>query len=101
MYRPPVAVNNASIAKVVAGDAGAGNLFAALSANGEVFTFGFGDGGSGSGGGGGGGEKGMKAPSVKPSRVWSLRKQFTAVKVCLEFFLLRGCWIEWELDWFV
>ncbi|KAH8104396.1 hypothetical protein DFH11DRAFT_1733872 [Phellopilus nigrolimitatus] len=50
-YRPPAAQNNAAIAKVICCE----NAFAALSSNGEIFTFSF------------------------PARVWALRKQFSAV----------------------
>lgn len=72
-YRPPMANNNASIAKVVCHE-GSGT-FAALSLNGEMFTF------------------SLNAPPVltdgsihdkhliKPQRIWALRKQFSAVKV--------------------
>ncbi|KLO18230.1 hypothetical protein SCHPADRAFT_820098 [Schizopora paradoxa] len=71
-YRPPMALNNASIAKVVCHE-GSGT-FAALSVNGETFTF------------------SLNAPPVstdgamhdkhliKPQRIWALRKQFSAVK---------------------
>jgi hypothetical protein len=71
-YRPPQAVQDAKIAKITSCD----DLFAAISFNGELFTF--------------------SAPSLadvdasgskersnfKPQRVWALRKKFTAVKVC-------------------
>lgn len=70
-YRPPQAIQDAKIAKITSCD----DLFAALSFNGELFTF--------------------SVPSVteidgsstkdrvlfKPQRVWALRKKFSAVKV--------------------
>ncbi|KAI0041827.1 hypothetical protein FA95DRAFT_1639827 [Auriscalpium vulgare] len=68
-YRPPHAVNNTSIAKVVCSD----NFFAAVSSNGEIFTFAVpseADIGSTK----------EKGPVVKPQRVWALRKQWSAVK---------------------
>ncbi|TFY78752.1 hypothetical protein EWM64_g5263 [Hericium alpestre] len=67
-YRPPQAINNASIAKVVSLD----NLFAAISSNGEIFTFSppvDGEAGLGK-------DKGV----IKPQRVWALRKQWSAVR---------------------
>jgi len=71
-YRPPQAVQDAKITKITSCD----DLFAALSFNGELFTF--------------------SVPSLveadsstvkdrsnfKPQRVWALRKKITAVKVC-------------------
>ena len=68
-YRPPQSIKDSCISKIVCCD----ETFAALSSNGEVFTFsspnttpdGTGDG------------KGFK-----PQRVWALRKKFSAVKVC-------------------
>lgn len=71
-YRPPQAVQDAKIVKVTSCD----DVVAALSFNGELFTF--------------------SVPSLteadntpgkdrlnfKPQRVWALRKKFTAVKVC-------------------
>lgn len=109
-YRPPQAVNNAAIAKVVCSSGGGENLFAAVSENGEIFTFGptdvgssgGGGGGGGFGGGGGGEERGEKerererererAATVRPQRVWALRKQWSAVRVCdpLSFSLLTS-----------
>ncbi|OCB92256.1 hypothetical protein A7U60_g336 [Sanghuangporus baumii] len=77
VYRPPMAQHNANIAKVVNCD----NTFAALSSNGEVFTFAF-------------SEpppvfssdpnahptKAVGVTPVKPQRIWALRKQISAVK---------------------
>ncbi|KAI5119669.1 hypothetical protein M0805_007759 [Coniferiporia weirii] len=75
-YRPPMAQNNASIAKVVCCDF----TFAALSSNGELFTFTLNPPSSAD----------MNATQnkvlpgaatvVRPQRVWALRKQFSAVK---------------------
>lgn len=72
-YRPPMALNNASIAKVVSCD----YTFSALSRNGEMFTFSLNPPPAVS-------EtlQGKTGQSVKPQRVWALRKQFSAVKVC-------------------
>ncbi|KAI0071191.1 hypothetical protein K474DRAFT_1776321 [Panus rudis PR-1116 ss-1] len=90
-YRPPHAVRNANIRKVVSCE----QMFAALSSHGELFTWslgeppassssnstgmgmGMGMGRDKEGGGGGGGSTSMV---VKPQRVWALRKQFSAVK---------------------
>ncbi|EJC99723.1 uncharacterized protein FOMMEDRAFT_170318 [Fomitiporia mediterranea MF3/22] len=74
VYRPPMSQNNASIAKVVSCD----TTFAALSSNGEVFTFNLNpppstpaaDTGPSPG----------KNTGVNVRRIWALRKQFTAVK---------------------
>lgn len=65
-YRPPQAATNADIHKVTCCE----DNFAALSANGEVFMFSFGNPSS----------DGSGRTSVKPQRVWALRKQFSAVK---------------------
>ena len=73
-----MAHNNASIAKVVSCD----NTFAALSSNGEVFTFSLNpppsvpmtDTNAAQ-------NKNTGAVSVKLQRIWSLRKQFSAVNV--------------------
>lgn len=95
-YRPPQAVNNAAIAKVVCSSGGGENLFAAVSENGEIFTFGPTDVGSSGGGSVGGGGFGddkerekerdrererEKVATVRPQRVWALRKQWSAVRV--------------------
>ncbi|KAI0924161.1 hypothetical protein AcW1_006352 [Taiwanofungus camphoratus] len=70
VYRPPQATNNASIEKITSCE----NTFAALSSNGELFTF------------------TLPAPSeagasssrpravIVPQRVWALRKKFSAVR---------------------
>ncbi|THH16852.1 hypothetical protein EW146_g3853 [Bondarzewia mesenterica] len=67
-YRPPQAVNNANIAKVVCND----NMFAAISSNGEIFTFAVPT------------ERELSTSKdkvlVKPQRVWALRKQWSAVR---------------------
>ncbi|KAH8115826.1 hypothetical protein DFH11DRAFT_1830886 [Phellopilus nigrolimitatus] len=84
-YRPPAAQKNAAIAKVVCCE----NAFAALSSNGEMFTFSFPAVGSSSvieanatqsKEGKGGISAVSNAATVKPQRVWALRKQFSAVK---------------------
>lgn len=69
-YRPPHAVRNTSIHKVTSCD----STFAALSTNGEVFTFSFPSPGESTN------REGINV-LVKPQRVWALRKQFSAVKV--------------------
>ncbi|KAA1470069.1 hypothetical protein DENSPDRAFT_797206 [Dentipellis sp. KUC8613] len=66
-YRPPQAINNSSIAKVVSCD----SMFAAISSNGEIFTFSPPTDGASSGK-----DRGM----IKPQRVWALRKQWSAVR---------------------
>ncbi|KAF7431199.1 hypothetical protein PC9H_006920 [Pleurotus ostreatus] len=63
-YRPPQAATNADIHKVTCCE----DNFAALSANGEVFMFSFNSPSS----------DGSGRTSVKPQRVWALRKQFSA-----------------------
>lgn len=70
-YRPPQAIQDAKISKITSCE----DTFAALSFNGELFTFSVpsttdGDGASG-----------KERPSFKPQRVWALRKKFSAVKV--------------------
>ncbi|THH07852.1 hypothetical protein EW145_g3098 [Phellinidium pouzarii] len=73
-YRPPMAQNNAAISKVVCCDF----TFAALSSNGELFTFTLNpqpptpDASAA--------HSKSAATVVKPQRVWALRKQFSAVK---------------------
>lgn len=73
-YKPPQVAKAAHIAKITSCD----DLFAALSSNGELFTFSvpINDAAQGKG--------------IKPQRVWALRKQFSAVKVCV-FFVLLNC----------
>ncbi|KAH9930197.1 uncharacterized protein B0H18DRAFT_1083842 [Fomitopsis serialis] len=56
-YRPPHSVSNASIEKITSCE----GAFAALSSNGELFTF-------------------AVPPARTPARVWALRKKITAVK---------------------
>lgn len=72
VYRPPQAVRGAAITKVVSCE----NSFAALSSNGEVFTFSApmvleSD---------GLGLSGKKEKLVKPQRVWALRSQASSVQ---------------------
>lgn len=69
-YRPPQAIQDAKIAKITS----CNDLFAALSFNGEMFTFSVpnlveSD-----------NSLGKDRPNFKPQRVWALRKKFTAVK---------------------
>ena len=73
-YRPPQAIRNASIDKITSCD----TLIAALSTNGELFTFnlpGVTESGSGTP------SAGKARDLVKPQRVWALRKKFSSVKV--------------------
>ncbi|KZT01007.1 uncharacterized protein LAESUDRAFT_764135 [Laetiporus sulphureus 93-53] len=72
VYRPPQAMSNNRIEKITSSE----NLFAALSSNGEVFTFTVppppapaAD-----------GTPSKQRPSISPKRVWALRKNFSAVK---------------------
>jgi hypothetical protein len=67
-YRPPQSV---SITKLTACE----GVFAALSAKGEVFTFSI-----PAAPAGGGSSDTAKAGAVKPARVWSLRKKFSAAR---------------------
>lgn len=87
-YRPPQAVRNTSIDRVVATELSASNsaggresaMFAALSANGELFTWVMGAPEAG----GGAKERERereRRETVRPQRVWALRKKFSAVKV--------------------
>ncbi|KAI0057376.1 hypothetical protein BV25DRAFT_1973088 [Artomyces pyxidatus] len=69
-YRPPHAINNTSISKVICND----SIFAAVSANGEMFTFSAPSEGESASTGK------EKGPIVKPQRVWALRKQWSAVR---------------------
>ena len=81
-YRPPQAVKDAHISKITSCD----DVFAALSSNGEVFTFSVPNFGSTMESLSGSvplsfeGRVGGGAP-FKPQRVWALRKKFSAVKV--------------------
>lgn len=63
-------------------------MFAAVSENGEIFTFVPTDSSGGGGGAGGGDGKDRerdrerdKVATVRPQRVWALRKQWSAVRV--------------------
>ncbi|KAL5530926.1 hypothetical protein ACEPAG_3802 [Sanghuangporus baumii] len=77
VYRPPMAQHNANIAKVVNCD----NTFAALSSNGEVFTFTFNEPASVfSSDPNAPSTKAVSVTPVKPQRIWALRKQISAVK---------------------
>lgn len=70
-YRPPQVGNKPNIAKITS----CGTTFAALSSLGDVFTFQV-------GGEGGEGQAGSFSPArtvLKPQRIWSLRRKFTAV----------------------
>ncbi|KZT68694.1 hypothetical protein DAEQUDRAFT_757422 [Daedalea quercina L-15889] len=72
-YRPPHSISNASIEKVTSSE----NTFAALSSNGELFTFSVpssSDLGASTSG------SGKPRAAIVPQRVWALRKKFTAVK---------------------
>lgn len=72
-YRPPHATNNTSIKKITSCD----DMIAALSSNGEVFTFTLPSPAEYEAN-----SKGKQRAVVQPQRVWALRKQFSAVKVC-------------------
>ena len=76
-------MNTMGIVKVVCCD----GIFAALSVSGEMFVFSVGGGVASDG-------ANLKVPStginagtsvIRPQRVWALRKQFSAVKVCISF----------------
>ena len=71
-YRPPHSISNASIEKVTCSE----GTFAALSSNGELFTFTV-----PSGSELGVGSSAKPRAAIVPQRVWALRKKFTAVKV--------------------
>ncbi|KAI0091451.1 hypothetical protein BDY19DRAFT_1030603 [Irpex rosettiformis] len=77
IYRPPQAVRSTSIDKITTCD----NVFAALSSNGELFTFSFPDprGGTDSSSATAIGQT-RNRDVTKPQRVWTLRKKFSAVK---------------------
>lgn len=72
-YRPPQAVKDAHIAKITSCD----DNFAALSSNGELFTFTLPNPSEFDG------VLGKEKAGIKPQRVWALRKKFSAVKVCI------------------
>ncbi|CAK5265304.1 unnamed protein product [Mycena citricolor] len=65
-YRPPQAIKDAHIVKITSGD----DMFAALSSNGEVFTFAVPEAHDGE----------SNRQVFKPQRVWALRRQFSAVR---------------------
>ncbi|KAG5636401.1 hypothetical protein H0H81_008175 [Sphagnurus paluster] len=69
-YRPPQAIRDAKIAKITCSD----DTFAALSFNGELFTF------TVSNPSEAGAAPGKDRSGLKPQRVWALRKKFSAVK---------------------
>lgn len=76
VYRPPQAVRAPPITKLACCD----DLFAALSSNGEVFTFSLPTATDAEGSAPGvhtGGSRGQ----VKPQRAWALRRQFSSVRV--------------------
>lgn len=77
-----MATNSAHIRKVTSCD----GQFAALTINGEVFTFTLDAPSSGSGAGGEG--SGGKGKIVVPQRVWALRKQYNAVRVSRVVFTI-------------
>ncbi|KAF8549155.1 hypothetical protein OG21DRAFT_1606575 [Imleria badia] len=72
VYRPPQAVRAPAITKLVCCD----DLFAALSSNGEVFTFSLPTATEAEGNVHAGGNRGQ----VKPQRAWALRRQFSSVR---------------------
>lgn len=72
VYRPPQAVKDSNISKVTCCD----DTFAALSSNGEVFLFVPPKPGDTTN------TTTKERSFIKPQRVWALRKQFSAVKVC-------------------
>ena len=73
VYRPPQAVRAPAITKLVCCD----DLFAALTSNGEVFTFSVPTSTEGEGRVHAGGSRAL----VKPQRAWALRRQFSSVRV--------------------
>ncbi|KAK7038072.1 hypothetical protein R3P38DRAFT_2904260 [Favolaschia claudopus] len=68
-YRPPHAIKDAHITKLTSSE----DVFAALSSNGEVFTFSVPDSSETDANIG-------RGAGFKPQRVWALRKQFSAVQ---------------------
>ncbi|KAJ3552682.1 hypothetical protein NM688_g4024 [Phlebia brevispora] len=73
-YRPPQAIRNASIDKITSCD----SLIAALTSNGELFTFSLGPPAPESAANSAFANKSREL--VKPQRVWALRKKFSSVK---------------------
>ncbi|KAF5382168.1 hypothetical protein D9615_004464 [Tricholomella constricta] len=69
-YRPPQAIQDAKIAKITSCD----DMFAALSFNGELFTFSVANPSESSA------ASVRERSGLKPQRVWALRKKFSAVK---------------------
>ncbi|GLB40300.1 putative regulator of chromosome condensation (RCC1) repeat [Lyophyllum shimeji] len=69
-YRPPQAIQDAKIAKITSSD----DMFAALSFNGELFTWSVADPSEASA------ASAKERSGFKPQRVWALRKKFSAVK---------------------
>ncbi|KAF8141324.1 hypothetical protein EV363DRAFT_1203942 [Boletus edulis] len=72
VYRPPQAIRAPAITKLVCCD----DLFAALSSNGEVFTFSLPTATEAEGSAHVAGNRGL----VKPQRAWALRRQFSSVR---------------------
>lgn len=70
VYHPPLVVKDAHIAKITSCD----DTFAALSSNGEVFTFSVPNPSDLD-------ASGRDRAVIKPQRVWALRKQFSGVRV--------------------
>lgn len=68
VYRPPQAINGQNITKLRSCD----DTIAALSSNGEVFTFTSQPIGEG--------DSSKSSPAFKPQRIWALRRQFSAVQ---------------------
>jgi hypothetical protein len=73
VYRPPQAVKDAHIVKITNCD----DTFAALTSNGELFVFSVPKAGEADESV----SSGKERMSIKPQRVWALRKQFSAVAV--------------------
>ena len=83
-YRPPQSIRRPAITKITSCE----NTFAALSELGDVFTFTLGTNSTESQSIGK--DKDNKWTTIKPQRVWALRKQMSAVVVSLyplPFFL--------------
>lgn len=68
VYRPPQAIKGQNITKLRSCD----DIIAALSSNGEVFTFTSQPIGEG--------DSAKSSPTFKPQRIWALRRQFSAVQ---------------------
>lgn len=76
VYRPPQVVRTPPVTKVACCD----DLFAALSSNGEVFTFSIPT-STDAEGNAAGSHAAANRGQVKPQRVWALRRQFSNVQV--------------------